>query len=54
VNGEPENCSAYSPYFTRCGEFPRDGSAPGSASVENSLLKPDCYIGCWVARLLGC
>src|ERR1044071_153120 len=50
VNGDPENCSAYNPYFTRCGELPRAGNAPGSASVANSLLKPDWYM---VARLRG-
>lgn len=44
VNGAPENCSAYNPNFTRCGEFPRSGSAPFNASVANSLLKPDWYM----------
>ena len=41
VNAVPENCSAYRPRGTRCGEFPRAGRMPGTASVANSLPKPD-------------
>ena len=41
VNAVPEICSAYSPYGQRCGEFCPTGNAPASASVANSLPKPD-------------
>jgi hypothetical protein len=41
VNAVPESCSAYSPNGQRCGEFCPTGNAPGSASVANSLPKPD-------------
>ncbi len=41
VKAVPESCSAYRPYGARCGEFCPTGSAPGSASVANSLAKPD-------------
>src|SRR5262245_10402205 len=37
VKAVPDNCSAYRPYGARCGEFWPTGSAPGSASVANSL-----------------
>jgi hypothetical protein len=41
VNGEPENCSAYKPNFTLCGELPRTGRTPAMASVANSFPNPD-------------
>ncbi|MNH14986.1 hypothetical protein D3C79_745910 [compost metagenome] len=40
VNAVPESSSAYSPYGAFCGEFCPTGSAPGSASLANSLPKP--------------
>jgi hypothetical protein len=45
VNAVPDSCSAYSPYGGRCGELRCAGSAPGSASVANSLPKPPRYSG---------
>src|ERR1700685_3035228 len=45
VNAVPENCSAYNPKGPRCGELRPAGSAPGSASVANSLPKPLWYPG---------
>ena len=40
VNAVPVSCSVYRPYGARCGALPRSGSAPGNASVANSLAKP--------------
>src|ERR1700730_5464506 len=45
VNAVPENCSAYNPKGQRCGELRPCGSAPGSASLANSLPKPLEYPG---------
>ncbi|KAG1080290.1 hypothetical protein G6F35_017632 [Rhizopus arrhizus] len=41
VNAVPVSCSAYRPWATFCGEFCPTGSAPATASVANSLPKPD-------------
>ena len=41
VNAVPFNCSAYKPCATRCGELRPTGRVPGTASVANSLPKPD-------------
>ena len=41
VKGDPESCSAYSPYGHFCGELRPTGSAPGSASVSKPLPKPE-------------
>ena len=40
VKAVPESCSAYRPYGAFCGEFWPCGTAPGRASVANSLPKP--------------
>jgi hypothetical protein len=40
VKAVPLICSAYRPYGARCGELRPTGSAPGSASVANSLPNP--------------
>src|SRR5277367_4360053 len=49
VNAVPEICSAYKPYGQCCGELRPCGSAPGNASVANSLPKP-----LWYPRSPGC
>jgi hypothetical protein len=41
VKAVPVSCSAYRPWATFCGEFCPTGSAPATASVANSLPKPD-------------
>ncbi|MNV75321.1 hypothetical protein D3C71_1686000 [compost metagenome] len=41
VNAVPVSCSAYRPCATRCGELRPTGKVPGTASVANSLPKPD-------------
>ena len=41
VKAVPVSCSAYSPCATCCGELRPTGKVPGTASVANSLPKPD-------------
>ncbi|MNS65315.1 hypothetical protein D3C72_984750 [compost metagenome] len=53
VKAVPESCSAYRPYGHCCGELRPTGSAPGKASVAQSLPKPVRYCSSmessWVA-----
>src|SRR6185437_13087549 len=49
VNGVPLSCSVYKPSGGCCGAFWPTGSAPGTASVANSLPKPELYCNVVVA-----
>src|SRR6478672_8109442 len=43
VNAVPDNCSAYKPCATRCGELRPTGNVPATASVAKLLPNPDWY-----------